>query len=234
MFWQSVWEGFRLLAFWQVWIGVLFYVVGLYAYLFALSKMVGGEKQAGRLMAGCLTNLIAGLVVEGVLTAVVVAFLLPIMLGGERALALSDISSYFGQIALAGTVGVATAILIGLIPVVGRMLTDAPGVPTFIIGVVVFRLLAGPAVQDILARAGRTTASIYPSVWLSLGYIGIAVVFVSVTTHLAALLATRWDKSSGGVLTAVIPPAVGVLGGLLPLFMYSAYVTNALLRAIGR
>lgn len=96
MFWQSVVDGFGFLAFWQVWVGVLFYAAGFFAYLLALSKIMGDEEQAGRQMAGCLTNLIAGPLVQGVLTAIVVAFLLPIMLGGEKALALSDISGYFG------------------------------------------------------------------------------------------------------------------------------------------
>lgn len=234
MFWQSVWDGFGLLAFWEVWVGVLFYIVGMFVYLLALSKIMGEEEQAGRQMAGCLTNLIAGPVVQGVLTAIVVAFLLPIMLGGEKALALADISGYFGQIALAGVIGVVTAILIGIIPVVGRMITDQPGVQSFIIGAVVFRVLAGPAVQDVLGRAGRATAAVYPSVWLSLGYIGIAVVFVYIIMFLAAVLATRLAESSGSLLTAVVGPAVGMLGGLLTLFMYSAYVTNALFTAIGR
>jgi hypothetical protein len=233
LFLQSVLDGFRLLAFWHVWLGVLFYVIGFGVYLLILSRIVADNGQGGRELAGCLTNLIAGPVVQGVLTAIVVAFLLPILLGGENPLALSDISNFFWQIALAGIIGVVIAILVGLIPFVGRMLTDAPGVQTFIIGAVVFRLLAGPAVADILNRAGLTV-EVYPSIWLTLAYMGIAVVFFYVATLLVALVAARREESAGGMLLVVVGPAMSVLGGLLALFMYSAYTANSLLRAVGR
>jgi hypothetical protein len=208
LFWRSLWDGFGLLTLWQVWAGIFFYVVAYFVYLFAFSKMVGEDENAGRQMAGCLTNLIAGPVVSGILTSIVVAFLLPIMLGGKEALAFSDIAGFFDQIAIAGIAGVGAAIGIGFVPVVGSMLTDAPGVHTFIIGVVAFRILAGGAVQQILEKAGRPMVSVYPSIWLTLAYIGVAVAFVYIVIVLVAMLAVKLGESAGSeILKALSDPS---------------------------
>jgi hypothetical protein len=161
------------------------------------------------------------------MTAVYFAYTLPLVLGGDLPLPLSTLVANSGTIALAGLLGMMAYLLSALLPFVGR----SHAVATFIGGVVVCRLLAGEALQTIAVETGQRL--VYPDVWASIGFLAIAVVFSHVAVSLASLpwvprvaASPRYHDDEETDLpptAAVVLPAVGMVGGTLPVFMYIRY-----------
>lgn len=53
--------------------------------------MVGKGESGGRMTMGCLFHMIGGTALHGILMSLIVAFLLPILLGGSSAVPISEI-----------------------------------------------------------------------------------------------------------------------------------------------
>lgn len=223
MFWEAVVRGASMLAYWEVWAAVVFYMICIIAFMATTAKAMGGEEASGaRTMSGCLMMMLGGPVIQGILTALLISYLAPIMFGSPDAMRLGTLFSSFGPIAIAGIIGIVAGIIISLLPIIGGLLTNMPGVMTFIQGAIIFRLMATPAVQEI-ERSRGMNIDVFPGFWHSVGFFLIAGVLTLVLFLVATLLLSRLAGKAEGI-TAVLAPAVGVLGGLLPVFMYGSYV----------
>jgi hypothetical protein len=216
-----------------VWVAVLFYAVVNLGFLFAVGGIMGSSGAEGkREFAGCLTHVVGAPILQGATIGVVVAFLLPIILGFGGTTSVSLLAANLKGIALAGVIGVVVSILVSLVPIIGTFVSQ-PGVQSFIVGLVVFRILSDGAIGVLLERAGRPDAAVYPSLWLTLGYLVIASVLVYGTALALVFVQAKRDREPetlSETLTVVGGMSLGFLAGLIPLLMYGQYVGLSLRR----
>jgi len=93
--------------------------------------------------------------------------------------------------------------------------------------------VAGYAIDEILTEA-NVQGSVYPGFWASIGFLVIAGVLVRlVMLGLALLSVPLEDTAVGELMPLVIGPVLGILGGIIPLFMYSSYVRLSIMQLIG-
>lgn len=226
MFWAAVWDGIVLLTRWQIWVGSIFYLLGVLAYLWSTGS-IGSDVQVDE-AKGCLAGLGESFL-HGILLTIVITWLLPLLLGFGFTTPIGRLYNNIGAIGLVGVSATAIGFFVAFVPVVGQLLYSVPGGWTFVIGVAAFRILVEAALPEIIAQE-VPSADIYPGLWESLGFLLIAGLVV-----LAQLLfltygpknesRSRLDEALGGVVSAA--------GTLLPVFMYASYVGNAIQAVIG-
>ncbi|MBI4083061.1 MAG: hypothetical protein HY423_10670 [Candidatus Lambdaproteobacteria bacterium] len=220
MFIDSVLGGFALFAEGRVWLGLLAFVCANALLLWGLALLPAQE--------GCLVRLLLRPTALGLVAAPLLYWLLPVLLGRGEFASLELIWTGRWLQLKAGLVAVALLILIGAIPFLGGMVAGSWGLQTFLYAVLFFRFLFG---DWLLTRAvtGRARDELYPGLFASLAYLLIAWLIVELLRlGLSALLA-RLDPTRRlrRLETRVLAPTLGVLGGLLPFFMYVAHVRLA-------
>jgi len=229
MFWHSVSEAFGFLGFWQVWAAIFFFTGAMFVSNGFLSLTV---RRGDVSWAGCLALIVKG-VLHTILTATVVAYLLPLMLGAHKGLPISHLSRQFGTIAMAGLNALLVSLgivgLLSLIPVVGKVLSESPPFQIVIIGSIVFRELSWPVVQEMAQKTGQVAHSLYPGFWLGLGYIGVALLVYYLGAAVVAVLVAWLEEPVANAVAIVAVSVLQVLTGLVGVFMYSGYVRNRLL-----
>ncbi len=221
MFWKAVAGGLTVLGHYQAWIGaaaVAFATIGSQIFLVRVTARPSDGRQSS---AGCLTTMLTGALVQGIAIAVYITFILPIVLGGNRTIPLGFLGEHVGGVVLAGVLGILAMVLASLIPVLGR----APTIGAFVQGVVVCRVLAGSALEELSLRSG--VALRYPGFFASLGFLIIATIlgflaFLILTVAQAAV-ARDSNESALSTFNLAVTPALGILFGVLPVFMYMRY-----------
>jgi len=165
--------------------------------------------------------MLVGTAVQGLAISAYLTLIMPIILGGDRTTPLSFIGHYFGTVVIAALAGVIAMFFSAFIPIVGR----AQSVGAFVQAVVVCRLLAGPALEE-MANANYVHPS-YPGLLASAAFIGIAVVLTQLSILGLATIATTASRTNANrtvtPLVTLLTPALGVVFGLLPAFMYMRY-----------
>jgi len=234
MFWDSITEGLSILSHWQIWAAVIVYAVVNNVALI-VSGLIAGDESGGRQAAGCLFWLIGGTILQAAMAGLLIAYLLPLLLGGEEANTLSEIFSAIWPLTKASGIACLTVIGLTLIPVAGQIVAHSPGIQSFLVCVIIFRLLVADGIEQLIQ--GNDLWSVYPGFWQSAAYFLIASALIWITNivfaYLMVLLEERgYDLSS--ILGLVVAPIIGVLVGLLPLFMYASYVQLAVRDALAK
>lgn len=224
MFWESVFNGFVVFGNWQVWAAMIVYVVIMIGVLVLTSSISGGQESGGRGAAGCLTWLVGGTAVQVVLMGVMIAFLLPLLLGGKETAPLSTIWELIWPITKASIVAFVAVTILTFIPLIGTIISQSSGIQLFLEGVIIFRVLSSNFIVEVMAKT-NTKTDILPGLLEVIGYIVIAGalswLFIIIISALSALL----DRyGNGEIFMFYIAPVVSVAGGLLPLFMYTSYI----------
>lgn len=236
MFWNSVLAGFGILSHGKLWLGVFFLVAAQFVFLIITNLIFGRGESGSRMAAGCLFNAVGGPLFQGFIMSVFVGFYLPMMLGANEVMPAVVVFSYLWPLAKAGFIAVIALGILCIVPLVGSLIAESPGIQNFLLGVIIFRLTAGPA----LAEATQTysiSSSVYPGFWSSIGYLIIAGVLVRLILFGGAFVSTLVKGRTGSELAETIvmalAPSIGILGGILPLFMYAQHVRLALRAATG-
>ena len=233
MFWKSIIGGLAILGHWQVWVAVVLYMAINFAFLMIVAKMVGEDESGGRMVTGCLFHMIGGTVLHGILMGLMLAFLLPILLGGPSAAPISAIIASLWPIIKIGIIAIVAVTILSIIPLIGGFIAHSPGIQAFLEGMIILRLLSGYAIDKILTEA-NVQGSVYPGFWASIEFLVIAGVLVRlVMLGLALLSVPLEDTAVGELMPIVIGPVLGILGGIIPLFMYSSYVRLSIMQLIG-
>ena len=195
---------------------------------------VGNEYESGgRMAAGCLVRMIGGTVLHGLLMGSMIAFLLPILLGGTSAAPISAIIPLFWPIIKAGVIAVVAVTVLTFIPLIGGLVANSPGMQAFLEGAIIFRLFSGHTIDEILTEA-NLQGPVYPGLWQSVGFLVIAALLVRLVVFGVALPSVPFEGTTKGeVITIVVGPVLGVLGGIIPLFMYSSYVRLSIMQLVG-
>jgi len=236
MFWQSVLGGIGVLAHWQVWIALVLYAGLQFAWLIGIGMLMGNSESGGLMAAGCLTHMIGGTVLQSLLLGGVVLFLTPIMLGGDHAMPLGFFTTFAWPIVKACFFALVISFAIAFLPIIGRLITDTPGLDAFIQGIIIFRLFSGAFIEYLLKEANLNVPNLYPGFWSSVGYFVLAIVLFYICLFIFAALGTTITRNQyGGESGAsfIVGMALMQILGLLPLFMYANHVTLAIQKVAG-
>lgn len=210
---------------WQVWVSVLAYAAINLAFLFAIGTAMGSDDSSGgRQAAGCLFHMFGGTILNGILMGFLVTFLLPIMLGGSSFLPFDAAMSLALPVVKVGVMAVIAVTVLCFVPLVGSFIAQSPGIQAFMEGAIIFRVLSGYTINEVLSQA-NVTGDIYPGLLSSIGYIIISTILIyGILFGLSFLSTILKNDYIEEIMPVVIGPALGVLGGIIPLFMYSSYV----------
>lgn len=231
MFWKSIVAGLAILGHWQVWVAAVLYMVINFAFLMIVAKIAGEDESGGRMATGCLFQIIGSTVLHGILMGLLVAFLLPILLGGASAAPISGIIALLWPIIKIGFIAIVAVTILSIL--LGGFISISPGTQAFLEGVIIFRLLSQYSIDRILTEA-NVHGSVYPGFWASIGFLVIAVILVRVVMFSLILLCIPLQNTAlEELIPTVIGPVLGILGGIIPLFMYSSYVRLSIMKLLG-
>jgi len=241
MFWKSVIAGFGVLDHGKIWLGIFLLVAAQFGFLVFTSVVFGRKESGGRMAAGCLFTALVGPLFQGFIMSIFVGFYLPMMLGSTDTTPSAMVLSLLWPLAKAGFIAVIALVILCIVPVLGSLIAESPGIQYFLLGAVVFRLAVGPALAEASAQYS-ISSSIYPGFWSLSGYLIIAGVLVRlvllggvlISTIVKNRTASEMGQTTSALIEAVLTalaPSFGVLGGLLPLFMYAQHVRLALFAA---
>src|SRR5205823_8464113 len=110
-----------------------------------LTRATAGSTPANRSVAGCLTTMVGGTLVQGVAVSAYLTFIMPIILGGQQVTPLGFVSDHPGTVVAAGVLSIRAILLVGSIPILGASATFA----TFVQAVVFCRVLAGSSLECV-------------------------------------------------------------------------------------
>lgn len=232
MFWKSVITGLAAFGHWQVWVAVIFYMAVNSVFLVIVAKIAGEGKSGSRMAAGCFSYAIGGIVLHGMLMSLLVAFLFPILLGNPSAAPISEIIASLGTIIVIGIVATGAVMILSFVPLISNFVDCIPGVEVFLEGFIIFRLLCRLSLDQVLAKA-NIQGSVYPGFWSVLGFLIIAGVIAGLLMlGLGLLSALLKDAVIQELVLMIIAPMIGVLGGIVALFMYGSYVQLSTIQLI--
>lgn len=216
MFWESVIGGIFSLSYSQVWMAIILYAIVIFAFQL-ISSRAFESKYSGSVH---ILYLVVGPVLQGIMTAFVVAYLSPLILFGDSAAPISWIIANIWTICIIGIVSIIISIIISSIPIV-NIIFQNPAAGGFLAGVIVFRFLFID-----------TQSNIYPGILESIGflilsyYIGLlftAVGYITLPLIFKKIMPSENDEDIEGWLTIVLFPLAGI-ASMLPVFMYISYV----------
>ena len=232
MFWQSVVSGLSLLLHWQVWAAALLYAKATECGE-SLVGAFGVDRASGKLRPGAfLTSLFGGPLLHSLLGGVLIVWLFPIMLGQSEATPPGLMLQCAGCIACSAVVAFLVVAALHFVPVVGEVVSRAQ-ISTLILDVVLFRVLSGRLVGSCSGVVGSLLAA-SPGFWACAGYLAVAFGLLKGVQVGAAMLLARtgilgnedrelWARA----ILSTLAPALDLLCGLLPIFMYVRYAAVA-------
>lgn len=232
MFEKSIIAGLSILGNWQIWIVAGSYLMINFIFLIFVAKIARNDETDGEMGRGCLLHIIGGTVLEGMLMGIMIALIIPILLGGTSTTPFFLIVRSLWTITKISAVAVAVVTILGFVPLFGKLLRDSAGIEAFLEGAIIFRLLAMQNIDKILTEA-NVEGSVTPGFWSSVGFFMIAVVLVRLIMFLLSLLTKSLRNTvAGELMPIVIIPVFGVIGGIIPFLMYASYFHLSLMQLL--
>jgi len=233
MFWSSVLGGLKILLHWQVWVALIIYGIATGAWLIGIGLLFGREESGGRMALGCLTHMIGGMVFQAVLLSVMIFFLAPIMLGGDKVIPIKYMIEFFWPIAKSGLIAMAIVFIIACIPIIGGLISNTPGLADFISGIIIFRIFSATFIEIFLEKS-KISANIYPGFWYSVFYflIALAISYGGLLIITSIKMVVSRNNYDDDVFMIALAPVIVKLFSLLPLFMYAQYTSQTIKKLI--
>lgn len=236
MFWKAIADGLGQMTHWEIWVSILVYGIVIILFFFALGyTMMKNEDSGGVQTAGCLTTMIGGPLVQGILVAFLVTALLPILIGGDDFTPMEFVSEYWWSITKAGLLSMLITFLLTLVPLIGDFISKTPGTAIFVQGAIVFHMLANKALGAVLSQSGAK-ASLFPGFWVTIGFVLLSIIIVYIVSIIiiGTLMQLKvMDEYSTERYGFLIGNFVGVIPGILCLCIYCAYIRLTLIEATG-
>jgi hypothetical protein len=168
----------------------------------------------------------------------ILAWIFPILFGHPSTLSLSDLIEVFGSVLSASIMAVVALFIVGLIPFIGPVVYQTNSMTTFAMGTFIVYYLAEGYISQIVARAPKGFSP-YPQFWELIGYALIVGVFYFLVKwvfvlifHLTRSAASRTPEETftwrEGVSAMILSTSFQWLAGIVPVFMWAAYVTLSL------
>jgi hypothetical protein len=220
MFWEAVQRGIGVLWHWQTYVASLEYFAITFVPMLALSS-VFTKKRKAIVAVGCL-SMLALPAIQVFALVVFVLTLWPIMLG------LSDHATWAmpwqlaieSPGALAGFIGMllVVAVVLAFIPLLGQL----QSLHTLVLGIFAIGLVVR-LIDGIRPDIAFNQVHFWPGFWFVVGLLVVGGVVGWLARLLAAVVATALDSAMEGLGSLVVFP-LGAVFGLVPLFIYGAWV----------
>ncbi len=227
LFWKSIIIGTFSLSYLEVWIAGILYGIFMFAFLFAASRLSGEEIG----FKGSVFYMVGSTVFQGILMALIVAYLTPLLLFGNSTAPMSWIIANIGTIMMIGIVSIIIAIIVGSIPISIFFFLRHPIVLAFLQGVIIFRFLSEYSIRELLKDVAIGT-DIYPGLLESIGFLIVAylisILFVAISyltlfPIFKKIMPSKNDKNIEDSMEIILIPLIGLFA-MLPVFMYISYV----------
>jgi hypothetical protein len=235
MFWNAILDGLIQMRHWEIWVSIIFFGTCITLFYFTIGiAMMKYERNEKVQVAGCLTAGVGAPVVQGILVALMVTALFPILMGQTDFAPFSLIREFWWQIAKAGIISIGITIIFTFIPFLGDFIEKMPGTAVFVQGAILFHMLASSTLTDIVNQAG-VKLTLWPGFWVSIGFVFLSVIIAYIFTLIVYQLLLKLDIIDGYWLdrnAGWISNFVGVIPGILCLCIYCAYVRLTIVDAI--
>lgn len=236
MFWKAITEGLSQMTHWEIWISIFIYglIFGLFYFTVGYA-MLTKEDSKGVQAAGCLTSIVGGPVIQGILVAFTVTALLPILAGGEDFIPFDLISANWWPVTKAGLISIVVTILLTFIPLLGDFISKTPGTAIFVQGAIVFHMLANNVLSEILKQS-NSNANIFPGFWVSIGFVILSIIIFYIVFFIVVFILIKLkiiDDYSVEKYSFLIGNFIGLIPGILCLFLYCSYIRLTILEATG-
>lgn len=137
---------------------------------------------------------------------------------------MSALSQYAWPLVKTGVSAIVAVTLLCIVPLVGSLIASSPGVQGFLEGVIIFRLLSGEFIDTLLKRV-NSGIQVYPDLLQSVGFLIMSGALARGFTFGLAIVAARSEADpENSPIVTIGGLALGSIGGILPLFMYTSYV----------
>ncbi len=226
MFLKSISSGIQLFALPQVW-WLLIPFIGLYLVFAWVIRLATHSKESQDAAApGCLVPIV-GILFQGLWMALFVLLLLPILLGIESEVSWNSVAPLVFVAIRAGILGTLILTLLTFLPKIGPLFASSPGLESFLLGSMTFRI-ASPAYLEAILGKGILHKNFYPGFLPTLGYFFFTIlltrIFMFLSHRVAAGIKNPEGKNFPRIILHYIGPSFDLLGGILPFFMYTQYV----------
>ncbi len=235
IFLMSIIEGLAVLGRWEVWVSVVLYLAAVFVFMMVVATVMGVDEYGGRNLSVFLFYIIGASLFQGLLMSLMLSFLLPILLVGSSA---TPVSVIVGSLWPIIEIGVIASILVTIscfIPLIGGFIRSSPGIQVFLEGVIIFRFLSGYVI-DLMLTEANVYGNVYPGLLASIGFLIIAGVLGSGAMmglpSLLRLLPISPYNPVVKLLLIAVGSMIGVLVGILPIFMYSSYVRLSIMQLL--
>jgi len=228
MFWGSIPQGYAALLDYRIWIAALAYGALHWGGFFLIRSLLPKYDEP-TFNQGCLTSIVTYLT-NSVLVTVIVYFLTPILIGGERLMDVPSVGTMATIVFKSLVFGTVALVVLGFLPIVGGFISENAGAQFFGLGTISLLIILGqPEVKDELYSFSSLVSDvqisrndlneIMPGHWQLLGYLIIAGINIYVFALPVAFIESKFKIE--GVLM-LVGPALGALAALVTISMVIA------------
>jgi hypothetical protein len=207
MIWKSILSGLELFfTSWQIWLGILIYV---FIYLIGLSILVKNT----------ISTFLLGPIFQGILGALLIIILLPIMFEDYTNIGNLFQDKTWWDITKLGIWSIVLTILLGILPIIGRLISDMPGTTMFM--------------QGILIISYFNIA--LPKFSLLIGICIISGLIISIITYLLMgilSLFIKLDTYDEEFIQLYFGGVVMIIPGIISLCVYCSYIKLSFLSGL--
>lgn len=233
---NSILNGFHLAIHPEVFLLSLLLIGLNMGFLISIRYATRPTENQDTVGPGCLVQVIS-LLFQGILIAIFVLLLLPILLGVGNHISWKSVEPMGFIAARSGILAMAILSFLCFFPFLGKFISSSPGIETFLLGALTFRFLSPKYIEAFLGEKSAN-ASLYPNVWQSLIFLVLAFLFtrvlILIIVNISNILkkqGARWERTVDFVLN-ILGPSLDILGGLLPFFMYACWVKLSILNML--
>ncbi|MBM3862364.1 MAG: hypothetical protein FJ385_00200 [Verrucomicrobia bacterium] len=221
---------------WHILVGMAGVSIASILYPLISGLTMGDGESSARIGAGCFLVIVGGPLIQAIAVSGFVLLCLPAIIGGGGFTPGEVIGPLFWPVFKAGFLAMLLVLVLCFIPIVGRMISDTPGVPVFLQGIFMLKPIAKKLYYAI-TDGSRLPDSAFPSFWDCLGYILIGLALCWAAFMCVAMIADqvkkrrdpvghlldryRQEPSSGMMLVGMF---VGPVLGVVPLLMYGQFI----------
>ena len=207
MIWNSILNGLELFfTSWQIWLGILIYIL---IYLFGLSILVKNT----------ISTFLLGPIFQGILGTIFITILLPIMFEDYTNIGNLFQNKTWWDITKLGIWSIVLTILLGILPLIGRLISDMPGTTMFMQGILIIGYF------DIAS----------PKFSLLIGICIISGLIISVLTYLLMGLLSlfiKLDTYNEDFVQLYLGGVVMIIPGIISLCVYCSYIKLSFLSGL--
>lgn len=239
MFFQSVIEGIKAIFDLHILVGMAGVSIVSVGFIMAIGAMMasGSESSEGaRTGAGCLLYALGGPVIQALGVGFFILLLLPSLLGDGGFTPAEVVGALSGSLVKISLLSLVVVLLLCFIPVLGKLISDTPGVITFMIGIFIMKPLISRFYKAVTDE--KIPSDVFPGFFACVGYVIVGIILCYALFIVLALVRDQVKRRSDPVghmmeryggggesgSMQLVGMLVGPAIGLIPLLMYAKYV----------